>query len=76
MPEIKLARLPDRTPAKLTFNVPPDLKQALDDYAEFYRAAYQQEESVAELLPAIVRAFLESDRGFVRWCRNAADRTG
>src|SRR3546814_7620770 len=33
MAAIKLGKLPDRTPVKLTISILPDLKQALDDYA-------------------------------------------
>ena len=64
MPQIKLARLPDRTPAKLNIAVPPGLHQALIAYAGFYADNYGREESVAELVPAMLAAFLESDRAF------------
>jgi hypothetical protein len=64
MAELKLGRLPDRTPVKLTITVPPELAAALSDYATLYRETYEQEEPVAELIPAMLRAFLESDRGF------------
>jgi hypothetical protein len=64
VPEIKLARLPDRTAIKLSVSVPPELHQALSDYAAFYASAYGQEEPVAELVPAMLAAFLEGDRAF------------
>jgi hypothetical protein len=66
MPELKLARIPDRTPVKLTITVMPDLYQTLQDYARIYAATYGREEPVAELIPAILSAFLESDRGFAK----------
>jgi hypothetical protein len=66
MPELKLARLPDRTPVKLAITVTPDLHQMLQQYAALYAEAYGREEPVAELVPAILAAFLESDRGFLR----------
>lgn len=66
MPELRLARIPDRTPVKLTIAVLPDLHQALEDYARIYAEAYGREVAVAELAPAILSAFLESDRGFVK----------
>lgn len=66
MPELKLQKLPDRTPIKLTISVMPDLNQALADYAKLYAEAYGREESVMELIPAMLSAFLESDRGFAR----------
>ena len=66
MPELKLAKLPDRTPVKLAIIVTPDLHQMLQDYAALYAETYGREESVAELIPAMLAAFLESDRSFVR----------
>lgn len=66
MPELKLARIPDRTPVKLAITVMPDLHQALQDYARIYADTYGREEPIAELVPAILSAFLDSDRSFVR----------
>lgn len=66
MPDLKLAKLPDRTPVKLSINVTPDLNQALTDYADVYREIYGQTEQVADLIPYMLRSFLESDRGFAR----------
>jgi hypothetical protein len=63
---IKLAMIPDRTPVKLTVAVSPDLNADLIAYAEFYRATYGREETVAELVPAMVSAFLASDRAFAQ----------
>ena len=74
MTGIKLSKLPERAQVRLTINISPDINRALAGYAEFYRATYGQEESIAELLPAIVGAFLESDKAFVRWFRDATDR--
>ena len=66
MPDLKLAKLPDRTPIKLAITITPDLHQMLQDYAARYAEAYGREEPVVELVPAMLAAFLESDRGFVR----------
>ena len=66
MPELKLARLPDRTPVKLAITVTPDLHLMLQQYAALYAEAYGREESVTELVPAMLAAFLDSDRNFVR----------
>ncbi|QPI72192.1 DUF2274 domain-containing protein [Sphingobium sp. Cam5-1] len=66
MVDLKLARIPDRTPVKLTITVMPDLHQALQDYALIYAEAYGREEPVSELVPAILSAFLDSDRAFVK----------
>ncbi|KQZ76567.1 transposase [Sphingopyxis sp. Root214] len=66
MNEIRLPKLPDRTTVKLTIAVSPDLKSALDAYAKFYTATYQEEEAVVDLIPAMLTQFLSSDRGFAR----------
>lgn len=63
---IRLPQIPDRTPVKLTINVAPDLHQALIDYAAAYAAQYNRQESITDLVPAMLAAFLESDRAFVK----------
>jgi hypothetical protein len=66
MPDLKLQKLPDRTPIKLTISITPDLNQALADYAEIYRETYGQAEAVADLIPYMLRSFLDSDRAFAK----------
>ncbi len=66
MSDLKLGRLPDRTPVKISISVGPELNRALTEYAGCYRAAYGQVESVADLIPFMLEAFLESDRGFAK----------
>ncbi|MGV1682444.1 DUF2274 domain-containing protein [Sphingopyxis sp. NJF-3] len=66
MPDLKLAKLPDRRPVKLVIQVLPDLDAALADYAAAYEAAYGTKESVIDLIPSMLENFLESDRSFMR----------
>lgn len=66
MVELKLGKLPDRTPVKITFTAPPDLARALQVYAELYRESYGEAESVSELIPYMLQSFLDSDRGFAK----------
>jgi hypothetical protein len=66
MADLKLSRLPDRNPVKLSIATTPDLHQALIDYAALYAATYGRDEPVSELIPAMLSAFLESDRAFSR----------
>lgn len=66
MAVLKLSRLPDRTPVKLSISVMPDLHQRLLDYAAAYLAVYGAEEPIAELIPAMLTSFLDSDRDFMR----------
>ena len=64
MSALKLAQLPDRIPLKLAITVQPELKKALDDYALLYARNYGAEESVAELIPYMLEAFLKADTAF------------
>lgn len=66
MPELKLPRLPERTPLRLTISVLPELHQRLGDYAALYAQTYGKDEPVAELIPAMLVAFLDSDREFAK----------
>ena len=66
MASIKLQRIPDRTPVKVTIAVPPELYRALTDYADAYRTAYGEAEPMTVIIPAMLAAFLESDRAFSR----------
>lgn len=63
---LKLARIPDRTPVKLTIVVPPELNEALNEYAAAYQAAYGASAPVAELVPFMLASFIDSDREFAR----------
>lgn len=65
MADLKLAKLPDRTPVKLSITITPDLQNALQQYAAIYAQSYGNEEPVVELIRAMLPAFLESDRNFV-----------
>ncbi len=71
---LKLDRLPDRESVKVTFTADADLKAALNDYAEIYRRAYGQKESVADLIPFMLEAFMNADPGFKR-ARKELDET-
>lgn len=66
MTTLKLGKLPDRAPVRVTVALAPELHRALADYAALYREAYGQEESVAELIPFMLQTFLASDRSFAR----------
>ena len=42
MSELRLRKLPDRTPVRMTVNLSPELSQALLDYAALYGEVYGQ----------------------------------
>lgn len=66
MPDIKLARLPDRTPVKIGLNLSPDLNAALHAYALIYERTYGDKQAVADLIPHMLAAFLAGDRAFAK----------
>lgn len=72
MADLRLSRLPDRSVMKLTIGIPPELHQMLADYADAYEAAYGRRETISDLVPFMLRAFLEGDRAFQQRRRQAA----
>ena len=64
MADLKLARLPNRTPVKINIVITPALNQQLGAYAEAYKEAYGDEEEVAVLIPFMLEQFLAGDRNF------------
>ncbi|MCB4862598.1 DUF2274 domain-containing protein [Sphingobium sp. PNB] len=70
MADLKLPRIPDRTPVRVTISILPDLHQAIVEYAALYSQTYGREESITELIPAMLEAFLEGDRVFAARRRN------
>jgi len=69
MVAIRLAKLPDRNPIKMSILIMPELHNELIRYAELYASTYGVDEPVTELIPHMLRAYLQSDRSF------SADRT-
>ncbi len=66
MTDIKLSKLPDRTPIKLTITVGRELHRSRDEYAGLYQATYGVAEQINDLIPFMLEAFLLSDRKFTR----------
>lgn len=66
MADLKLAKLPDRTPVKIALVVSPELNANLQDYAALYQKTYGQAESLPELIPFMLQSFLDADRSFVK----------
>ena len=66
MPALKLAKLPDRKPVRITIKIDPDLNRSLERYAEAYNAVYGEDERLAVLIPHILESFLTSDRDFAK----------
>lgn len=69
MPEAKTAKLrigklPDLTPVKLTITLDPDIHGCLEDYATIYAESYGEKVKPAELVPSMISGFLATDAGF------------
>lgn len=75
MGELHIAKLPDRTPVKLTIAILPELNDALAHYATIYSETYGQTAPVVDLIPAMLAVFLDSDRGFQHSLANKAKRS-
>jgi hypothetical protein len=73
---MKLSKLPDRTPVKLTTTLMPDLAARLRDYADFYAETYGTREEVAGLVPFMLEAFLDGDADFRRAGRAVKESLG
>jgi len=66
MTEIKLPKLPDRTPVKITIILGADLHHALQGYADLYASTYGTPEQIVDLIPFMLEAFLRDDKAFMR----------
>lgn len=66
MSEIKLSKLPERTPVKLTITLHPELNRDLCEYSNLYQATYGAKENITDLIPFMLESFLASDRAFKR----------
>lgn len=64
MNALKIGKLPDTTPVKLSIAVPPDLQAELQDYAAIYERAYGEKAKVADLIPSMLASFMASDSNF------------
>ena len=65
-PALRIGKLPDLTPVKLTMSLEPELNQMLEDYAKIYNDSYGETVKPAELIPSMIAGFLASDNGFKR----------
>lgn len=61
---LRLGPLPKTETVRLTIALPSQVKADLDRYAELYGAAYGEAVDAAVLVPHMLTAFMERDRGF------------
>jgi len=75
--KLRLGPLPRSEVVRLTVVLPASVKSDLDRYAELYGAAYGEAVDSAALVPHMLAAFMERDRGFrkTRQASNTAPAT-
>lgn len=62
--KLRLGPLPRTEVVKLTISVPVELKAMLDEYADLHAKAWSEPVDVLALIPHMLAAFMERDRGF------------
>lgn len=66
MPDLRLGRLPNRTPTKLTITLWSELDEHLKLYAELYSAQTGDEAGAADIAPQMLAEYLKGDREFAK----------
>ena len=74
-PTLRIGKLPDLTPVKMTIQVDPNTHKALADYAAIYAQSYGETVAPAVLVPTMLASFLASDSGFKRARKGLADHS-
>ena len=72
---LKIGKLPDTTPTKITVSVDPDLQSELQLYAEIYQQTYGEKTSVSALVPVMLKRFMSSDAAFKRARKQQSNST-
>lgn len=63
---LRLGKLPDRTPIKLTLALEPELHARLASYAALYEETYGAPARIEDLAPVMLDRFMAADRYFRR----------
>jgi len=64
MTGLKIKKIPDRTPVKITLSLPPEIYSDLLIYAEIYQKEHGSVETPQILAVQMITAFIQSDSGF------------
>lgn len=63
---LRIGKLPDLTPVKITVSLDREVHQMLEDYSRIYGESYGEAVKPAELVPSMIAGFLATDNGFKR----------
>ena len=64
--KLRLGPLPNTEHVKVTFSCPAALKAELERYAAVHAQTYGEAVDAATLIPHMLQAFMDADRGFRR----------
>ncbi|NGM49281.1 DUF2274 domain-containing protein [Caulobacter sp. 602-2] len=70
MAELKLGKLPNRSRAKITLDLSPELDDQLRLYAGLHSQEHGEQVSAADLAPYMLAEFLAGDREFQKALRS------
>lgn len=65
-PTLRIGKLRDLTPVKMTISLDREVHAMLEDYAIIYGESYGEAVKPAELVPSMIAGFLSTDSGFKR----------
>lgn len=72
--DLRIGKIPDLTPVKMTISVDPETHHMLEDYARLHTESYGDPVKPAALVPLMISGFLATDNGFKR-ARRALSNT-
>lgn len=71
--KLRLGPLPKAETIKFAVNLPADLKQRLERYAQLHSQVHGEPVDVAALIPHMLSAFMARDREFLRRSRSSGN---
>lgn len=71
--KLRLGPIPKATPVKITIVLTSEFKAQLDRYAEIHARAWGEAVDVADLIPHMLRSFVEGDKAFRHASKGVAE---
>ncbi len=63
---LKIGAIPERKAVRITLSLPPDVREALADYAAIHAKEFGRRTPIGELAALMIERFLNSDAAFRR----------